>query len=78
MGGAGVDERAFNELRQIRAEHGGLPLEAFKQSLREQYFTLLLDRGGALAAIPGMVPADPAYAGAGPGHAQDRFKPSGR
>ena len=60
MGGAGVDERTFNELRQIRAENAGMPLQAFKQTLREQYFTLLLDPQGALAAIPGMVPDDPA------------------
>ncbi len=31
MAGPGVDERAFNELRQIRAENEGLTLEAFKQ-----------------------------------------------
>jgi len=60
MAGPGVDERAFNELRQIRAEHGGLTLEEFKQTLREQFFSLLLDRDGALAAIPKMLPADPA------------------
>jgi hypothetical protein len=60
MAGPGVDERAFNELREIRAEHGGLPLDEFKQILREQFFSLLLDRDGALAAIPKMLPADPA------------------
>ena len=59
MAGAGVDERAFNELRQIRAENAGVPLQAFKQTLREQYFTLLLDPEGALAAIPRMLPDDP-------------------
>ncbi len=58
MAGPGVDERAFNELRQIRAEHGGLTLAEFKQVLREQFFALLLDRDGALAAIPKMLPAD--------------------
>ena len=61
MEGPGVDERAFNELRLIRrAEHGGLTLAEFKQILREQFFSLLLDRDGALAAIPKMLPADPA------------------
>jgi Fe-S-cluster formation regulator IscX/YfhJ len=60
MAGPGVDERAFNELRQMRAEHGGLTLEEFKRVLREQFFALLLDRDGALAAIPQMLPADPA------------------
>jgi len=58
--GPGVDERAFNELRLIRAEHGGLTLVEFKQILREQFFSLLLDRDGALAAIPRMLPADTA------------------
>ena len=60
MAGPGVDERAFNELRLIRAEHGGLTLVEFKQILREQFFSLLLDRDGALAAIPNMLPPDPA------------------
>ncbi len=58
LAGPGVDERAFNTLRQMRAEHGGLTLEEFKQVLREQFFALLLDRDGALAAIPKMLPAD--------------------
>jgi pimeloyl-ACP methyl ester carboxylesterase len=58
MAGPGVDERAFNELRELRAEHGGLTLEEFKRVLREQFFALLLDRDGALAAIPKMLPAD--------------------
>ena len=60
MAGPGVDERAFNELRLIRAENAGVPLQEFKQTLREQYFTLLLDPQEALAAIPRMVPDDPA------------------
>ena len=60
MGGEGVDERAFNELRQIRAENQGLTLQAFKQVVREQFFSLLLDRDAALAAIPKMLPADAA------------------
>jgi hypothetical protein len=58
LGGEGVDERAFNELRQIRAENHGLTLAQFKQTLREQYFSLMLDREAALAAIPKMLPAD--------------------
>ena len=60
MAGPGVDERAFNELRMIRADHGGLTLEEFKRVLREQFFALLLDEEGALSAIPRMLPADPA------------------
>ena len=57
MAGPGVDERAFNELRQIRADHGGVTLDEFKRMLREQFFALLLDRDAALAAIPKMLPA---------------------
>jgi hypothetical protein len=60
MGGEGADERAFNDLRQIRAENQGLTLQAFKQVLREQYFSLMLDRDAALAAIPEMLPPDAA------------------
>ncbi|WP_410498606.1 DUF3141 domain-containing protein [Chitinibacter sp. S2-10] len=58
MAGPGADERTFNELRQIRAEHNGLTLTQFKQTVREQYFSLLLDCDGALAVIPKMLPAD--------------------
>jgi hypothetical protein len=58
MAGPGVDERAFEVLRRIRAENEGATLEEFKRMLREQYFSLLLDRDGALAAIPKMLPAD--------------------
>jgi pimeloyl-ACP methyl ester carboxylesterase len=58
MGGPDVDERAFNQLRQIRAEHGDLTLEEFKRMLREQFFALILDPDGALAAIPTMLSAD--------------------
>ena len=58
MAGPGVDERAFNQLRQMRAKHGGLTLEEFKRMLREQFFALRLDPDGALAAIPKMLPDD--------------------
>jgi hypothetical protein len=60
MGGEGVDERAFNELRQIRVENEAVTLQEFKRIVREQYFSLMLDRDGALAAIPKMLPADAA------------------
>ncbi len=60
LAGDGVDERAFNELRKIRAENAGMSLQEFKQMLREQFFGLLLDKDAALAAIPTMLPADPA------------------
>ncbi len=58
IAGPGVDERAFNQLRQIRAGHGGLTLGQFKRVLREQFFALMLDPDGALAAIPKMLPDD--------------------
>ena len=58
MAGAGIDERAFNELQKIRAENKGMTLAEFKQTLREQFFSLLLDRDAALAAIPNMLPGD--------------------
>lgn len=57
MAGPGVDERSFNELRRIRADHSALTLDEFKHLLREQSFALLLDREAALAAIPRMLPA---------------------
>jgi len=60
MAGEGADERAFNAMRLIRAEHGGMPLAKFKQVMREQYFSLLLEPEAALAAIPKMLPADAA------------------
>jgi hypothetical protein len=56
--GEGADERAFNTLRAMRADNQGLTLEAFKQIVREQYFSLVLDPEGAVAAIPGMLPTD--------------------
>jgi hypothetical protein len=58
MVGPGGDERTFNELRLIRAEYDSGSLEEFKQTVREQYFLLMLDKDGALAAIPKMLPAD--------------------
>ena len=60
LAGHGVDERAFNELRRLRAEHGDMSLQEFKEILREQFFALLLDQDAALAAIPKMLPADAA------------------
>ncbi|MDP4726727.1 MAG: DUF3141 domain-containing protein, partial [Desulfobacterales bacterium] len=48
-----ADERAFEMLRRIRAEHGAeRTLAEFKQDLREQYFMLRLDEIGAVALIP--------------------------
>jgi hypothetical protein len=53
-----VDERAFNLLRQMRAGLSGPTLMEFKQILREQFFALLLDQDGALAALSKMLPAN--------------------
>ena len=58
MGEAAADERSFNTLRAMRAENDGMTLEEFKQTVREQYFSLVLDPERALAAIPDMLPAD--------------------
>jgi pimeloyl-ACP methyl ester carboxylesterase len=58
LGGQDVDQRAFNQLRQIRAEHEDVTLEQFKRVVREQFFALMLDPEGALAAIPKMLSAD--------------------
>jgi len=53
-----VDERGFEAVRRIRQEHSDMPLAAFKKLVREQYYMLLIDPEGALAAIPAMLPAD--------------------
>ncbi|MBB4378102.1 DUF3141 domain-containing protein [Bradyrhizobium sp. SBR1B] len=55
-----VDERSIEALRQVRRDHAGsrMTLSAFKMLVREQFFMLLLDREGALAAIPRLLPED--------------------
>src|SRR3954454_14147079 len=57
-----VDERSIEALRQVRRDHAGdrLTLPEFKMLVREQFFMLLLDREGALAAIPKLLPEDDA------------------
>jgi pimeloyl-ACP methyl ester carboxylesterase len=58
-----VDERAFEVIRRIREHHkdlNPLPLAEFKAMVREQYFMLLIDAPGAIAAIPAMLPDDAA------------------
>jgi hypothetical protein len=55
MGGPDMDERARNQLRQVRAEHGDLTLEQFTRMPRDQFFALILDSDGAVAAIPNML-----------------------
>lgn len=55
-----VDERSIEALRQVRRDHSGqrLTLPGFKMLVREQFFMLLLDPEGALAAIPKLLPED--------------------
>jgi hypothetical protein len=48
-----ADERAFEMLRRIRAEHGAQKsLAEFKQDLREQYYMLRLDEDRAMELMP--------------------------
>ena len=54
----GVDERGFEMARQLRKEHGGVPLAEFKALVREQFVMLLIDQTAALAAISSMLPPD--------------------
>jgi hypothetical protein len=60
---AAADERSFAVLRKLREatpEAQQMPLAELKQLMREQFFMLLLDCPGALAAIPAMLPPDQA------------------
>ena len=60
-----ADERAFEMLRRIRAEHGAeKSLAEFKQDLREQYYMLRLDERRAVESIPALLS----------GHAKDGLK----
>ena len=45
-------------LRRIREAESDVRLAAFKAMVREQFYMLLLDTEGALAAIPSMLPPD--------------------
>jgi hypothetical protein len=58
MGRAAVDERGFETMRRIRESMTDVPLSTFKSMVREQFYMLLLDTEGALAAIPSMLPDD--------------------
>jgi len=53
-----VDERSLEALRNVRRSDSGarLTLAEFKMLVREQFFMLLLDQEGALAAIPKLLP----------------------
>lgn len=53
-----VDERSLEALRRVRRNDSGsrLTLPQFKKLVREQFFMLLLEPEGALAAIPKLLP----------------------
>jgi len=55
-----VDERSIEALRQIRRDYSGqrMTLPEFKMLVREQFFMLLIDREGALAAVQKLLPED--------------------
>src|SRR5256714_931791 len=55
-----ADERSLEALRNVRRKDAGtrLTLTEFKMLVREQFFMLLLDQEGALAAIPKLLPND--------------------
>jgi hypothetical protein len=57
---AAVDERGFEAVRRVRQAYGDIPLSGFKSLVREQFYMLLIDPEGALAAIPSMLPAESA------------------
>jgi hypothetical protein len=49
----GTDEREFEMLRRIRAQHGTeKSLAEFKQDLREQYYMIRIDESRAIELIP--------------------------
>jgi hypothetical protein len=57
----GVDERGVQALRRMQVTPAGtqrLTLSEFKSMVREQYFMLLIDPEGALAAVASMLPSD--------------------
>nr|MCU0987752.1 DUF3141 domain-containing protein [Acetobacteraceae bacterium] len=58
----GADERSFAVVESLRDRlpEGPLSLAAFKATLREQLAIMLLDHEAAIAAIPAMLPEDPA------------------
>jgi hypothetical protein len=55
-----IDERGFEMVRRIRRTQSELPLSDFKALVREQFLILLIDQEAALAALPEMMPPEPA------------------
>jgi hypothetical protein len=61
LAGDGPDPRAFEAIRRIRQDYpeaSQLTLADFKAMVRDQYFMLLIDSEGAIAAIPALLPPD--------------------
>lgn len=58
MTGSDVDEPPSTSCARSAPRHNDPTLEEFKRMLREQFFALILDPDGALAAIPRMISAD--------------------
>ena len=53
-----VDERGFEAVRRIRRTQSDISLSEFKERVRDQFYIVLMDTEGALAALPSMLPAD--------------------
>jgi pimeloyl-ACP methyl ester carboxylesterase len=60
LGRGSVDERGFETVRRLRNRYGDMPLSEFKTLVRDQFAMLLIDEKAALAAVPSLLPADPA------------------
>jgi hypothetical protein len=58
LGRTAVDERGFESVRRLRGRYGDMRLSEFKALVRDQFAILLIDRQGALAALPSLLPAD--------------------
>jgi hypothetical protein len=58
-----ADERGFRLLQRLRDEAGfGLTIAEFDEVVRDQFFSLVLDEGRAVQAIPSMLASDPELA----------------
>jgi pimeloyl-ACP methyl ester carboxylesterase len=60
LGRGSVDARGFETVRRLRSRYGDMPLSEFKTVVRDQFAMLLIDEKAALAALPSLLPADPA------------------
>jgi hypothetical protein len=58
-----ADERGFRLLQRLHDETGfGLTLAEFDKVVRDQYFSLVIDEGRAVQAMPAMLASDPELA----------------